>query len=414
MATPVFCCGFECGVSTAHWTLTASASFSTTTVRSGARSLRVNPSNAVTGATGSYAFTASSIMVARYYVYFSTLPNVGCYLNSILAGGASAAYGAFYDATVGQIFARASVGGNGATGVAVTTGQWYRIDVKVDRTNNPHLVDVSVDGTACGQASHGITGATNITAMNICNPATGSWTGDVYFDDIFVSVTSADYPLGAGYVNHFISVADGTHNIAGANDFERSATGTDITNATTDAYTLIDDVPLKSGSVTEYINMIAPPSSNDYVEVVIGNAPGISTPTTAPRAVELVIAVAKGTGTGTNNINILLYNNGGLVGSQVGGNITATSPAAMYFTRQYPTARNGAAWNVTGGDGDFNSNRLRGSTSDAAPDPWWASAMIEAEFEEAGGGTTTTTTTTTTTAAPGVTVKRLMLMGVGS
>lgn len=86
----------------------------------------------------------------------------------------------------------------------------------------------------------------------------------------------------------------------------------------------------------------------------------------------------------------------------------------MYFTRQYPTARNGAAWNVTGGDGDFNSNRLRGSTSDAAPDPWWASAMIEAEFEEAGGGTTTTTTTTTTTAAPGVTVKRLMLMGVGS
>lgn len=378
--TPVFCCGFECGVvAINHFSSVGTASVSTTTVRSGSRSGRVNPSAAsghfATAVGGADSIPAANIWVIRSYVYFNSLPTSSC---PIIRTNTGTGPGAYFKSSDSKIYAGHTPATPvfGASGVTVTTGQWYLIDVKVNSTNNPWTIDVQVNGSACGQLTNAIASATQDGMSVGVNGATT--TCDIYYDDVVVSQTSADYPIGAGFVNHFIPTSDGTHNVAGANDFEFSATGTDITNATTTAYTLIDDVPLKSGSITEYINLIAPPNATDYVEVVFGPASGISTPSVAPRAVETIIAKAKGTGTGTNNLRIALNDNG-TTNDIFNGDTTTASPTASYARKHYATGPAGA-WTVSAGAGNFNNIRMRCFTSDAAPDPWWASAMIEAEF----------------------------------
>jgi hypothetical protein len=77
MATPVFCCGFECGVTGTvgqHWTVFNSAVINTNTsfVRSGERSLSISGT-----ATRKYfttsAFSGQAVGVYRFYIYFASL-----------------------------------------------------------------------------------------------------------------------------------------------------------------------------------------------------------------------------------------------------------------------------------------------------------------------------------------------------
>ena len=80
MATPVFCCGAECGASGAHLLLNGSnGGFNTSTFRSGLRSFSLTPS-ASTDYWTSTATLSSSVLVARLYIYFNTLPNADCHI----------------------------------------------------------------------------------------------------------------------------------------------------------------------------------------------------------------------------------------------------------------------------------------------------------------------------------------------
>src|SRR6185503_11244461 len=99
----------------------------------------------------------------------------------------------------------ASIGGTtGATGVSVTTGQWYLVDFDFNiQTAGNDFCDVQVDGVACGQATGtGLSAAQS--AFTLGNAGGSSATMDVFYDDFVLSNTSADYPIGAGFVNHFI------------------------------------------------------------------------------------------------------------------------------------------------------------------------------------------------------------------
>lgn len=372
--TPVLCCGFECGVDTGHWTLGAAAAFDTGTVRSGARSLRIHPAAANAGQATSAVLASSNLWVWCGYVRFASLPTSDIMLFE-LTSGAGVGF-RFSDSTICAAYRVSTTVTFGATGVAVTTGAWYGVDVKVDNSANPWLMDAKVDGVACAQVTRATAASASTEVVCGVGVGAGNKTFDAYFDDVVASQTLADYPIGAGYVNHFVPTADGTHNIAGANDFERSATGTDITNAITTAFQLIDDVPLKSGVVSEYINLIAPPNATDYVEVVYGPAPGISTPTVAPRAVEVICAYASASA-GTNNLRLALNDNG--TTNDVLNTTTGPGTTATYARKHYATAPTGGAWTLSGA-GNFNNLRMRCLTNDAAPDPWFASTMVEAWF----------------------------------
>ena len=383
--TPILCCGFECGVTGTglHWAASGSPSFSTSTVRNGSRAGRVNPTAATQGFTNSTGANVA-INVFRFAVRFATLPAADMPLGTALTGSNHA--GAFFKQSDSKIYAGSRVAGVialGATGVAVTTDVWYVIDVKSNMTNNPWLIDVNVNGEACGQRSTATAGATTGTLcladINV------NQTTDVFFDDVLWSQTSADYPIGDGFVNHFVPTADGTHNIAGTGDFQRTLTGTDILNATTTAFQLVDEVPLEA-TVTDWINMLAPPNATDYVECIFGPAPGILTPMVGPRAVDVICGINQ-SGTGAGNIEIRLNDNGttNVVHSATGVAGVAVATGQVFKRKHYATAPTGGAWNANndGGNGDFRDLRIRfGSPAalDVNPDQYFGCALIEAEF----------------------------------
>jgi hypothetical protein len=381
--TPVFCCGFECGQigsNGQHWQSGGNASISTTVVRSGSSSLRINPSGAV-GLATSAILTSANIYVWRVYVRFESLPtsdSAVCYASSL-----SGNPGAYFKQSDNKIYAGVA-GSFGSTGVSVTTNVWYRLDVMVNSSANPWLIDVLVNGNVCGQYSNAAAAANN-QFINLGADTTKTF--DIYYDDLVISNTSADYPIGEGYVNHFVPTADGTHNVAGANDFEIGTGGVDITNATTTVYQLVDDIPIQTGApgTTDFINMIAPPNATDYVECIFGPPSGVLTPVTPPRAVEVIAGIAQ-SATGTGNMEIRMNDNGTLNAMYSATGVAGVTTIA-FKRKHYATGPSGAAWHSKndGSNGDFRDLRVRfGSPAvlDVNPDQYFTSIMIEAEFAQ--------------------------------
>jgi hypothetical protein len=126
MATPIFCCGAECGIVGIsslgqHW-FSSSATFSTVTKRSGNRSLEFT-----SGATANtQVFPTSTRWVGRVYISGSFAPLASTELVAL-----STVLGphVYYNSSDQKIYARVGTT-SGATGVSVLlgSGTWYRID----------------------------------------------------------------------------------------------------------------------------------------------------------------------------------------------------------------------------------------------------------------------------------------------
>ncbi len=379
----VFCCGFECGQIGSvgqHWnsTGTHAATISTSTIRTGLRSLRANPTAQTTAIITPSVLGSSTLISLRCYVYFATLPTSAqgwvSLIKTTQSGGAS------YNTITQQIV---SAFGNtlGATGVTVVTGQWYRIDVKIDSSANPHLIDVSVDGVACSQVSFALGTQVNST-LEILGQSISNWTGDVFIDDIVATNNTADYPIGAGTVRHFVPTSDGTH----------TATTTTIVKGTiatpvganvagsTDVFNWVSGVPLLGGASdnTRLVNQQTA-GSGLYAEVIFGAAPGVAATTTVPRAVEVITADREAS-TATCNF-ITKLNDNGTENDVINRGTVAGVVTDRYARKHYALAPTGGAWTITAGAGNFTNIRARfGYSSDATPDIYWRGIMIEAEF----------------------------------
>jgi hypothetical protein len=368
MATPVFACGAECGVvslSGPHWVgSSGTVSFDTGTVNAGARSFRCNPTTAA-AYFQSLTLALSTDWVIRLYVRFATLPSA---TSSVFRF--SNDVGVYFNAGDSKLYVGDSTSNLGATGVSVTTGVWYRVDYKGTATT----LDAQVDGVAVGQLS-----GTFAARVDFYIGSSTATTRDQFTDDILVSQTTTDYPLGGGFVKSYIPNADGTHNVAGANDFEVSLGGVDITNATTDAYTLLDERPLPTTEV-DFINGKAPPNATDYVEWEYED----STEADPPRAVEGIIVHHDAGGAGTNNFTVTLREPAGATSGNVwtgttNVGTTITAKRAIFLT----VPGTSDAWDTT----KFNALRSRFLVSDPSPDVYLDAVMLEAEFPEAAGGT---------------------------
>lgn len=277
MVTPLLICGAECGIAAAgtappagtirHW----SNVFGTapTVVTSGpspmrsTRCYRFNTANATSGLTHTYASAIASpaTTVARFYAYFTTF-SAG---NNHSLWSTGNGLGAYFDVGTSSVFAGGGAVTLGATGVAITTGQWYRIDVKCV-AGATRTVDVQVDGVACGQFTS--SGALSETT---CSLGTGSLvTADWYADDYIVSSTGADYPIGAGKVVGLYPNADGGHNFNLAGDFIYEAAGGNVATSATDTWTHLQN-PL-STTIGNFMNAAAPATS-EYLCWTLDNLP---------------------------------------------------------------------------------------------------------------------------------------------
>ena len=374
--TPILCCGFECGVAV-HWT--PAAFFDTGTVRNGARSMRFNLSAASSNAQTA-TLTSAARWICRIYVRFATLPTVstgifGTDSNEGTGGGPKV----HFNASDNKIYAK--VGTTlGATGVSVTTGQWYRLDCDFNIvTGGSDTCDVQVDGTACGQAT--ATGASSQATSLFIGGFTIT-TCDIFFDDFITSNTAADYPIGDGKVLSFVPDADGTHTATGT-DIVKGTTGAPtgggaITSSTTDAFNWVNGRPLLGGATdnTRLINQQTV-ASTEYAEVDFET----TTEANAPRAVE-VITADRQAGTQTCMFATKLNDNG--TEDTIITRNAAGVTSDRFVTKQYATMVGGGAWTLT----RFNALKARfGYSTDATPDVYWRGIMIEAEFPPASAST---------------------------
>lgn len=376
--TPVFTCGAECGVSGTtggqHWQFGAAASFNTTIKRNGNRAIRLNGSAVTTNwATSGSTFTAGNITVIRGYFYATTLPTTSANLISAYQGEA----GAWFNSADSKIYA-GYIGANfGATGITVTTATWYLIDIKVNASTNPWTIDVSVDGVSCGQKTRAVAAASGGFLLGSDQGETT--TMDVYFDDILVSQTAADYPIGAGHTLGFVPASDGSHTSTTTHTVKGTAAaptaGGSITSATTDAFNWVNGRPIGGGATdaTRLINAQTA-ASTEYIEVGIEQ----TTETTAPRAVEFLVVDQQAT-TAVGDMHIKVNDNGT---ETVVLDRTASAGVITdrYTTKQFATMpTGGAAWTLV----RFKALKIRfGYSSDATPDQYWRGAMVEAEFTD--------------------------------
>ena len=389
--TPVFCCGFECGTyGTAgqHWDAGINASASTSIVRSGVRSLRINP----TASTGTMSPSSSgvawtNITVIRFYLYIASLPTADATFFSTNAGAGGA--GIVFKQSDSKLYIGqwngTTVLFNSATGLAVTTGQWYRIDYKVNSSANPWSEALSVDGAEVTY-SRAVAAATPSQLFLGSNNSNSTY--DIYYDDLIISQTNADYPIGAGYINHFVPTSDGTHTATGTTTVKGTLAsptgGGAITSSTTDAYAWVNGVPLLGGATdnTRLINAQTA-ASTTYVAIKFGPAPGISTPTVAPRAVE-VITADRQAATQTGDFQVQMRDLSIGTATLVARGVVAGSTTDRFVSKQFAVALDGSSpWTVVAGAGNFNDLRAQfGYSSDATPDQYWRGIMIEAEFAQ--------------------------------
>ena len=231
--------------------------------------------NLTTLATANVGYTVpagTNIVAMSFYIKFAgALPTSDATLCSISLSTASARLE--WEEATGQF--RASLSGNQVGGPVISADTWYRVDMEFDGTSaNPTFKVKINNGTEFMRNPTG-TGPLTVNNCRLGSVDSATPLGRYLYDDWLISITDGDYEIMSALTNHEIHrlkpTSDGTHSIGGANLFEISSTGTDITNSTTDAYTLVDD-DFADTTPNDYINQVGN-ATNDYVELVFEDTP---------------------------------------------------------------------------------------------------------------------------------------------
>lgn len=368
MTTPIYITGFESWPDTPTVNgsglctqIAGSPTVVTSHSNTGARSLQINPSSATEYIRLSIA-ASNRVLVGRVYIKFVTLPTDRRVVD-IYPGFTSARIG---PDTNGKWAAQIGGGTTVTDTVGPSAGTWYRVDFKVDTSNNPVTLDWKIDGTTKTQASASVAAA-DIQTLYLGQQAAS--TCEYYLDDLVLSYTSGDYPIGAGGTQALAPASDGTHN-AGTNIMEDNA-GNDINGTTVTAYNKINSVPPNS---TAYILQNGNGTAN-YAEVLFGN---ISATHNGIIGAQAILAYTSATTTG---------NNGGCIVSKDDFSTSTTVWGAAGALADYSDgATNNLYYKsaiVAGVTDDTTVNALEarvGYSGDAAPDPYWIDLLIEVAY----------------------------------
>jgi hypothetical protein len=80
----------------------------------------------------------------------------------------------------------------------VSAGTWYLVELRLVAGTNPRTADWQIDGAAQTAVSAAATASTVSTLRLGSTVAADAFTAN--YDDVLVSATTGDYPLGAGTV----------------------------------------------------------------------------------------------------------------------------------------------------------------------------------------------------------------------
>jgi ribosomal protein S19 len=379
MAT-VAACGFECGVpatnsTSAHnFNNNGTTAISTTTVRpgGGARSIKVTCNGSSASAHAAF-FTslvaAGSVRVLSFYVHIETsLPAANAELFRLTRTTATRAVAIGFDQATSKlcIYSETQFASR-VLGPVIAHSTWYRIDLRVESGTANWQVDgaaqsnLTIGGTA-GTYSYPLFG--HNTSADVAFTAYAA-----YYDDVVMSATTGDYPLADSFIVGYVPNADGSHNTGAAGNFTNAA-GTNITNATTDANTYLDEIP---STTTDRVEQRLDTSGNLYVEVRF-NSTGAAA---APLSVDF--STAYRTATAANAVgSIKMRDNLGTTDDAIVNAATINSATDLYLAKHY-AARPAAlgAWT----QGALQDIRARvGFGTDVTPDLWFGGIIAEARF----------------------------------
>lgn len=253
--TPVLIDGFEHGVLDSAGEgivqiVTGAVSISTTTARSGNRSLRINPA----GGQSQYeyaTFAASNLWEGHIAVRFATLPNSTVTLFELLdqAGGGDRAQIVLQTPSNTLLI---GVGGNWLETPLVSIDQWYAIEFAFDSASTTWSSYAKVriengDIFYSNQRSDSKAGAQNMSDVVI--GALNNVTADYFLDDLVVASGSvAEHPVGSVAILRSVPGGVGTHNFDAATSAyffkDIAAAETALTTSETTSHEVIDDVPI--------------------------------------------------------------------------------------------------------------------------------------------------------------------------
>jgi hypothetical protein len=368
--TPVRLTGFEHGVaSTAGAGLFTAINGAGVTIdsalaRSGGYSLRI--ADVAGSAHNAQVSVGGAVAVARFYLRLAALPAANVIELAVLdaASGSDLVLG--YD-SASQALSLALGGGPSVSTAQIMAGTWQRLDIRY--AADTRIADWRVDGvTQTGLSTSG--GASTVSRIVFgSRVAADAYTAN--YDDLLVSGTSADFPIGGGSVVALRPGGMGSSNNPGSFRHE------DASPIDAGTYLRLDDDPL-SGTA-QYIRQQAGTAA-DYIELTFQD-----TAESCLSGISGIIAYHSATTTANNGKTSVF------VGATERIVYSGDMSEATIFYKSAIVAPTAAPWTMAA----VNSLVGRsGYSGDYSPNPYWDGLLLEM----ASGGTTSGTVTVTATA----------------
>jgi len=349
-------------------TITGSPTINTTIKRSGAASMRANPSSASWYVEHDCAASTTKKFV-RVYVYIATAPSA---LTDILALGTS---GDAYHARIQLATNRTlelwhNTAKVGSSSSALSLNTWYRVELTYDDSIADNTVWGYLDGTQFATGTGSNAGGNGRVRIGVIT----STTADLYFDDFgfnnSTGTPQSNLP-GAGSIAHLRPNATGDSQTAGI-----TLTGD------TPGWKCIDDVTPDDN--TTYIGFAA---TTDTVDVNLDSSATVGIGSGDPITLVAMGWRFSATTAAACNVN-------GRVRSASAGT-TATSGAInvavtawnthddglvkVYNLVSYTDPTTAAAWTPTGTN-SLDNAQIGFTSSDATPDPLITAAWLLVEY----------------------------------
>src|SRR4030042_419186 len=268
MATLIYCTGFEHGVAVPVTsggglfnTVIGTPSIQGTTKRTGDYALEISSSAAAEYVAKSISGVPATI-VGRLYFRFNALPDTDALeLFRITSNPVNPCFK--WMTATSKIRAYLGSTDYQESSGTFTTGVWYRLDFKTVSGASPTL-DWQIDGAAQTQVS---TATSTLAFTSLILGWLVATTGTMYVDDVAISATSGDYPIGAGGVIGLRPNADGVHDNID-NDMVNED-GQIIDGSTYYAYSKLYENPWITTANDDLIEQLTPSAA--YCEINFAN-----------------------------------------------------------------------------------------------------------------------------------------------
>ena len=357
--TPTWLTGLEAGVldeqGTGHFFVTANAAIDATVRRSGNYSLSLNKTGTGSADARVTVSGAPGVLVMRFALRFVTLPagNVDKLAYAPPNGGNVATLG--YDSATQKLKAQFLTGSSVLASSTVSAGTWYLIDMKIKANANPHTIDWRIGGTPQSQVTDAAS-ATTINTPMAFGSNTSADRHNVNVDDMMLSTTEADYPIGDGHILGLAPDSVGT-----VNDPSGYLQNDDGTAVGSTSWQRVDEVPMTS--LSDYVKQTGN-DANAYATIGFANV--------ASGCVRGVSALATihSSATQANNAKTSIFD-GATERVVFQGDL---SPGAAFEHQAAAIAPASGSWDTTKLSGLV---ARVGYATDASPVPYWDALQLE-------------------------------------